>query len=93
MKFLGTISHLSNSGKLIARSSNTPSSGAFVFNKNKKKIGKIQSVFGPTKNPYIAINLFKSINIESFRNSQADDLYMSLNHNKKRRERKTRKIK
>ncbi|MFQ6063483.1 MAG: hypothetical protein ACE5J9_09970 [Methanosarcinales archaeon] len=32
------------------------------MNKNKKKIGKIHDVFGPVKNPYISVRVFKSIN-------------------------------
>ncbi|MDR0900109.1 MAG: Gar1/Naf1 family protein [Methanobrevibacter sp.] len=92
MKFLGNISHLSNSGKLIAKSSQTPPLGAFVFDKDKKKIGKIADVFGPTKEPYISINIFRSINSKDFENSYNEDLYFS-NNNKKRKGRKTRKKK
>ena len=91
MKFLGTISHISNSGKLITRSSKTPPAGAFVFDKNKKKIGKISNIFGPTKKPYISVRLFRSVNLDNFKNSESDNLYVSFNS--KRKERKTRKIK
>jgi RNA-binding protein len=79
MKFLGNISHLSISGRLIAKSSQSPPSGAFVFNKNKKKIGKIVGVFGPTKEPYISIEFFKFIDNESFENSSGEDLFISNN--------------
>lgn len=79
MKFLGNISHLSNSGRLIARSSQSPPSGAFVFNKDKMKIGKVVEVFGPTKEPYISIGVFKSIGTENFKNSSGEDLYVSNN--------------
>lgn len=92
MKFLGMISHLSNSGKLIARSSQTPPLGAIVFDKDKKKIGKIGNVFGPTKEPYISIIIYHSIDSKKFENSYGKDLYFSSN-NKKRRGRKTRKKK
>jgi len=93
MKFLGNISHISNSGKLIARSSETPPSGAFIFNKDKKKIGKISDVFGPTKNPYISIKLFRSFNLKDFEDSYGDELYVSLNNKKNRRRRGKRKKK
>jgi RNA-binding protein len=93
MKFLGNISHVSNSGKLIARSSETPPSGAFIFNKDKKKIGKVWDVFGPTKNPYISIKLFRSFNLENFEDSYGDELYVSLNPKKNRRRRGKRKKK
>jgi len=79
MKFLGNISHLSNSGRLIARSSQSPPSGAFVFNKDKVKIGKVLDVFGPTKEPYISIGVFKSIGAENFKNNSGEDLYVSIN--------------
>ncbi|MPL87940.1 hypothetical protein SDC9_33953 [bioreactor metagenome] len=79
MKFLGNISHISNSGRLIARSSQSPPSGASVFNKDKNKIGKIINVFGPTKEPYISVGIFKSFNLDEFRDSIGEDLYVSEN--------------
>ena len=91
MKFLGNISHISNSGKLIGRSSETPPSGAFVFDKDKKKIGKVFDVFGPTRNPYISIRLFKSFSLEDFVDSCGDELYVSVNNKKGRRRRGKRK--
>jgi len=87
MKFLGNISHLSNSGRLIARSSQSPPSGAFVFNKDKMKIGKVLDVFGPTKEPYISIGIFKSIGAESFENSSGEDLYVSINSKNRKKSR------
>ena len=60
MKVLGNSLHIANSGKLIARSTKTPSPGAIVFDSDKNKIGKVSYVFGPTKHPYISIRLFKS---------------------------------
>lgn len=87
MKFLGNISHLSNSGRLIARSSQSPPSGAFVFNKDKKKIGKVMDVFGPTKEPYISIGIFKSIGLESFKNSSGEDLFVSTNPKNRKKSR------
>ena len=91
MKFLGNISHIANSGKLIARSSQTPPAGALIFNKDKKKIGKIGDVFGPTKNPYISIKLFRSFNLKDFEDKQGDELYVSINTKKDRRRRGKRK--
>ncbi|KZX12131.1 H/ACA RNA-protein complex component Gar1 [Methanobrevibacter filiformis] len=82
---------MSNSGKLIARSSKTPHFGALIFDKNKKKIGKIANIFGPTKNPYISVRLFKSINLNKYSNSESDNLYVAVNSKKK--ERKSRKMK
>ncbi|MDR0912396.1 MAG: Gar1/Naf1 family protein [Methanobrevibacter sp.] len=91
MKFLGTFLHISNSGKLIARSNTTPSSGSFVYNKDKKKIGKLASIFGPTKKPFISVYLFKSTDKSQF--NQNDDLYVSLNDKRKRRDKYGKKKK
>lgn len=62
MKFLGNSLHIANSGKLIARSTKTPSPGGIVFDSKKKKIGKVSYVLNYTKKPYISIRLFKSAN-------------------------------
>ena len=85
MKFLGSSLHIANSGKLIARSSNTPSPGAIVFNSNKKKIGKVNYVFGPTKKPYISIRLFKSTNLKEIEKNYGEKLFVSKTNSKKRR--------
>jgi RNA-binding protein len=58
MKKLGKISHISNKGKIILRSDQTPGFGLPVFNENKKRIGIIQDVFGPTKKPYITVKVY-----------------------------------
>ncbi len=60
MKILGTISHISNKGNIIARSSSTPALGLTVFTDDKTRIGKVHDVFGPTKEPYITIKPFRS---------------------------------
>jgi RNA-binding protein len=93
MKFLGNILHLSNSGRLIAKSSQSPPSGAFIFNKDKKKIGKIVDVFGPTKEPYISIGIFKSIGTENFKNCSGEDLFVSNNPKNRKKSRFNKNIK
>ena len=85
MKILGNSLHIANSGKLIARSNRTPSPGAIVYNSRKKKIGKINHVFGPTKNPYISIRLFKSIDKKEIENNAGEKLFVSKPKSKKRR--------
>ncbi len=57
MKKLGKISHISNRGKIIVRSDNTPGFGLAVFSEDKKRIGIIQDIFGPTKRPYITVKV------------------------------------
>ena len=88
MKFLGNTLHIANSGKLIARSSKTPSPGAIVFNSNKKKIGKVNYVFGPTKNPYVSIRLFKSANKKEIEKHCGEKLFVSKSKPKKSRKRR-----
>ncbi|MDR1721650.1 MAG: Gar1/Naf1 family protein [Methanobrevibacter sp.] len=90
MKLLGNILHLSNSGKLIARSSQSPPLGVAVFDRNKKKIGKIYNVFGPTKDPYVSIRLFKPKN---FQFNTADELYFTKSTKKQRRRKHAKKKK
>ena len=91
MKVLGNTSHIANSGKLIAISNKTPPAGAFVYNKNKNKIGKIVDIFGPVKTPYISIKLFKSTNIKNLENNFGEELYISSNKRKKRRNKSRQK--
>lgn len=79
MKSLGKFSHISNKGNIILRSPNTPSMGAFVFTKDKKRIGKVNRIFGPTKNAYISIRPNQSINL-----NPGDDLYLSSRYSKKK---------
>ena len=77
MKFLGNISHLANSGKLIAKTTKTPPAGAFVFTNDKQKIGKVYSIFGPVKNPYVSVNLFRSVNRRDLESRQGEKLFVS----------------
>ncbi len=88
MKFLGNSLHIANSGKLIARSSQTPSSGGIVFDSNKNKIGKVSYVFGPTKQPYVSIHLFKSANQDEIKRNYGEKLFVSKPKSKKHKKRR-----
>ena len=88
MKVLGKSLHIANSGKLIARSNKTPSPGGIVFDSNKNKIGKVSYVFGPTKNPYVSIRLFKSANKDKIENNCGEKLFVSKPKSKKPRKRR-----
>lgn len=77
MKFLGNISHLANSGKLIVKTTKTPPAGAFVFTDDKQKIGKVYSIFGPVKNPYVSVNIFRSVNRRDLESRQGEKLFVS----------------
>ena len=88
MKFLGNSLHIANSGKLIARSTKTPSPGGIVFDSNKNKIGKVSYVFGPTKKPYVSIRLFKSANRDDIQKHCGEKLFVSKPKSKKPRRRR-----
>ena len=77
MKHLGNIVHLANAGKLIVRSEQMPPAHAFVYTNDKQKIGKVYNVFGPVKNPYIAVSLFKSVNRRDLESRTGEKLYVS----------------
>ena len=88
MKVLGKSLHIANSGKLIARSNKTPSPGVIVFDSNKNKIGKVSYVFGPTKNPYVSIRLFRSANRDKIEKNCGEKLFVSKPKSKKPRKRR-----
>ena len=90
MKKLGTISHISNRGRLIVRSNQTPGFGLSVFLKNKKKIGNISDIFGPTKEPYISIKV-RAKNSKKHEYRVGETIYVSTKNNKKWGRRKRRK--
>ena len=90
MKILGNSLHIANSGKLIARSDKTPTAGGIVFDSKKNKIGKVSYVFGPTKQPYITIRLFKSANRKEIEKNCGEKLFVSKPKSKKSRKRRMR---
>ena len=96
MKFLGNISHLANSGKLIVKTTKTPPAEAFVFTNDKQKIGKVYSIFGPVKNPYVSVNIFRSVNRRDLESRQGEKLFVSTKSemeklNKKNKNSKSKK--
>jgi RNA-binding protein len=88
MKVLGKSLHIANSGKLIARSDKTPSPGGIVFDSKKNKIGKVSYVFGPTKQPYVSIRLFRSANRNEIEKNCGEKLFVSKPKSKKPRKRR-----
>lgn len=77
MKHLGNILHLANSGKLIVTSEQMPPAHGFVYTNDRQKIGKVYNVFGPVKNPYISVSLFKSVNRRDLESRAGEKLYVS----------------
>ena len=93
MKFLGNISHLANSGKLIVKTTKTPPAGAFVFTNDKQKIGKVYSIFGPVKNPYVSVNIFRSVNRRDLESRQGEKLFVSTKSEMEKLNKKNKKSK
>ena len=93
MKFLGNISHLANSGKLIVKTTKTPPAGAFVFTNDKQKIGKVYSIFGPVKNPYVSVNIFRSVNRRDLESRHGEKLFVSTKSEMEKLNKKNRNFK
>ena len=93
MKFLGNISHLANSGKLIVKTTKTPPAGAFVFTNDKQKIGKVYNIFGPVKNPYVSVNIFRSVNRRDLESRQGEKLFVSTKSEMEKLNKKNKKSK
>ena len=57
MRRLGKVLHISKRGSIILRTDKTPSAGSksVVLDKKSQEIGVIIDVFGPVKEPYVAI--------------------------------------
>lgn len=90
MKKLGNISHISNRGRVILRSNQTPGFGLAVFTKNKKRFGIISDVFGPTRDPYISVKV-NAKNSKNLDHRVGETLYVPSKPNKKWGRRKRRK--
>lgn len=90
MKLLGKSLHIANSGKLIARTTKTPSPGAIVFDSNMREIGEVGYVFGPTAKSYVSIRLFRQANREEIERNCGEKLFVSKPKSKKTRKRRMR---
>jgi RNA-binding protein len=90
MNELGKISHISNKGRLVVRSKETPAFGLPVFTEEKKKLGIVSDVFGPTKKPYISIKVHAK-NSKNLENRVGETLYVPSKSNKKWGRKKRRK--
>ena len=57
MKRLGKVLHISKRGSIILRTDKTPPVGSrsIVLDKKAQEVGTIIDVFGPVKEPYVAI--------------------------------------
>jgi len=57
LRRLGTVLHISKRGSIILRTEKTPPVGSrsIVLDKKAKEVGVIIDVFGPVKEPYVAV--------------------------------------
>jgi|TARA_B100001750_G_C15506968_1_gene601055 rRNA processing protein Gar1 len=54
MKSIGSVLHLSKSGRLIIKSDQEVKIGMWILDKNGKKIAKVHEIIGSVKSPYIS---------------------------------------
>jgi RNA-binding protein len=68
LRRLGTVLQISNRGSIIIRTEKVPPIGnkSIVFDKRAQEIGIIVDVFGPVKNPYLAIRPLKEIDPKKY---------------------------
>jgi RNA-binding protein len=57
LRRLGKVLHISKRGSIILRTEKTPPVGdrSIVLDKNAQEVGIIIDVFGPVKEPYVAV--------------------------------------
>lgn len=75
MKKLGKVLQISNRGRIILRSAQTPAFGLPVFTSEEKKLGHVHDIFGPTKDPYISVKV-PAKNSKNLDNRVGDTLYI-----------------
>lgn len=90
MKKLGVISHISKKGKIILRSDKTPAFAQHVFTPDKKKVGFVHDIFGPTKEPFISVKIHTKYS-KNLENRVGEILYVQSKPTKKWGRRKRRK--
>ena len=71
----------------------TPPAGAFVFTNDKQKIGKVYSIFGPVKNPYVSVNIFRSVNRRDLESRHGEKLFVSTKSEMEKMNRKNKNSK
>jgi RNA-binding protein len=86
LKILGTVLHTSSHRNLIIRgdetdkiyiNSRSPRINSMVFDKKKKKIGKINDIFGPVKQPYFSVKVFMNVTNENLRGFKHKNVYVN----------------
>ena len=52
---LGVVENIAHDGSLIVRSGFAPSTGAEVHDRRHRSLGRVQRVFGPTREPIVSV--------------------------------------
>jgi rRNA processing protein Gar1 len=64
MRLLGRVLHLGARGPIL-RTPEAPKLGQPVFNSKRKRVGNVQDIFGPVKNPYVVLKPASGVSAES----------------------------
>lgn len=65
MRRIGKVTHITDQGSVIVRTDRTPPMGAKVVDKRVNEVGVIVDVFGPVKEPYVAIRPAKGVEVSN----------------------------
>jgi len=57
LRRIGQVIHISPSGKAVVKAEKTPRIGENVFDEEKRQIGRVFDVLGPTVSPYVEVNV------------------------------------
>jgi rRNA processing protein Gar1 len=57
---VGILLHQAKSGRLIIRLSQEVRPGVFLFDQDRKKLGKVVELIGPVKGPYASVAVVSS---------------------------------
>jgi RNA-binding protein len=65
LKRLGKVLHISKRGSIILRTEGTPPAGSrsIVLDKKAREVGNIIDIFGPVKEPYVAVRPKRDLNV------------------------------
>jgi len=57
---VGVLLHQAKSGRLIIRLSKEVRPGAFLFDEDKRKLGRVIELIGPVRSPYASVGVVSS---------------------------------
>ena len=57
---VGTLAHQAKSGRLIVKLSREVRPGIFLFDEQRRKLGKVIELIGPVKSPYASVAVVSS---------------------------------